>query len=253
MYDWRVIITFTYPYEAHLAKGKLESEGIEVMINDELTAQINNFYSNAIGGVKVLVKETDFERAKQILIESGYINAKESDPPKFWTQLDKFSSKIPWIGKTILEIRLLIILSLLLFIIITPIVILSLPSTVEKLVTHSWCVEKIYLNGQEFIPHSLDINMESVFGGCNESIKFYDNGIVSFPGYYTPNENAHWILKNDTLYITPFPSEKDLPLNGNLEEKNLIQSIYSGIYHFEIKGNVLKMESDSLIIYGTAY
>ena len=41
-------VTFTYPHEAHLAKNYLESEGIETEIRDELTAQVNNFYSNAI-------------------------------------------------------------------------------------------------------------------------------------------------------------------------------------------------------------
>lgn len=44
------VLSFTYPHEAHLAKGKLESEGIEVFLKDELTTQVNNFYSHAIGG-----------------------------------------------------------------------------------------------------------------------------------------------------------------------------------------------------------
>ena len=73
MDNWIIIISFTYPHEAHMAKAKLESEGIETMIQDELTAQVNNFYSNAIGGVKLLVKENDIERANIILEESKVI------------------------------------------------------------------------------------------------------------------------------------------------------------------------------------
>ncbi|PKP02187.1 MAG: phosphoenolpyruvate synthase [Bacteroidetes bacterium HGW-Bacteroidetes-6] len=73
MKNWKTIITFTQPHEAHFAKGLLESEGIETIIRDELTAQINNFYSNAIGGVRLDVKECDFVNATSILKEGGYI------------------------------------------------------------------------------------------------------------------------------------------------------------------------------------
>jgi len=73
MEDWKTIITFTQPHDAHFAKGLLESEGIETLIRDELTAQVNNFYSNAIGGVKLDVKECDTTNATNILKEGGYI------------------------------------------------------------------------------------------------------------------------------------------------------------------------------------
>lgn len=82
MNDWIVIITFIYPHEAHLAKGVLEAEGFEVQIKDELTAQVNNFYSTAIGGVKLLVQETDAERAHAALKEAGYIKEKEKETEK---------------------------------------------------------------------------------------------------------------------------------------------------------------------------
>ncbi|WP_243347525.1 putative signal transducing protein [Parabacteroides sp. FAFU027] len=68
-----VLTTFTLPHEAHMACSYLESEGIETTLQDELTAQINNFYSNAIGGVKVLVKERDAERGVTLLIEGGFV------------------------------------------------------------------------------------------------------------------------------------------------------------------------------------
>ncbi|NDV64106.1 DUF2007 domain-containing protein [Bacteroides sp. 224] len=77
MTNWITIITFIYPHEAHIAKGVLESEGIDVFIKDEMTAQVNNFYSTAIGGVKLLVNEEQRERALQILEEAGYIKTPE--------------------------------------------------------------------------------------------------------------------------------------------------------------------------------
>jgi DNA-directed RNA polymerase subunit RPC12/RpoP len=62
-----VVETFMYPHEANMAKGKLESHEIVCSLQDELTTQINNFYSNAIGGVKLVVREEDAEKAKEIL------------------------------------------------------------------------------------------------------------------------------------------------------------------------------------------
>ena len=82
MDHWIVIVTFTYPHEAHLAKGLLEAEGFEVQIKDEITAQVNNFLSTAIGGVKLLVPETDAERAYMALKEAGYIKEKETEKEK---------------------------------------------------------------------------------------------------------------------------------------------------------------------------
>src|SRR3989304_9322728 len=107
MKDWITILAFTYPHEAHLAKGKLESEGIDVQIKDEMTVQVHNFYSNAIGGVKLLVHKTDFKRANQILIDSGYVESEAQSPNKILNWIDKFTARFPLIGNTILEIRLI--------------------------------------------------------------------------------------------------------------------------------------------------
>jgi len=65
--NWVTIQTFTYPQEAYIVQGKLESEGIETFLQDEFTTQIFNFYSNAIGGVKLQVPEDCVEEAMKIL------------------------------------------------------------------------------------------------------------------------------------------------------------------------------------------
>lgn len=83
------IISFTYPHEAHLAMAYLDSNGIEVIIKDELTAQVNNFYSNAIGGVKLIVDSEDAEKALALLKEGGYIQEPEEKQPK--DKLETFS------------------------------------------------------------------------------------------------------------------------------------------------------------------
>ena len=73
MDNWTKIITFTNPQKAYLAKSLLEDSEIAVVIKDDHTAQVNFFYSNAIGGVKLFVEETQVEEALSILKESGYI------------------------------------------------------------------------------------------------------------------------------------------------------------------------------------
>ncbi|MFV8391278.1 DUF2007 domain-containing protein [Flavobacterium sp. LB2P6] len=60
------IATFQYSSEAIIFKGKLESEGIEVFMRDNNTVDSNPLYSNALGGVKLFVKNDDFEKAINI-------------------------------------------------------------------------------------------------------------------------------------------------------------------------------------------
>jgi len=62
-----VIKTFLQIIDVHLARGKLESEGIECFIEDENIISANPLYALAVGGVKLLVKDQDVVLAKQLL------------------------------------------------------------------------------------------------------------------------------------------------------------------------------------------
>jgi hypothetical protein len=73
MDQYITVLTFTYPHELNIAKGRLQSEGIACNIKDGFTTEVNPFYSNAIGGVKLQVKESDKDRALEILKEGGFI------------------------------------------------------------------------------------------------------------------------------------------------------------------------------------
>lgn len=61
------IAAFSQPIEAHLAKTRLESEGIQCFIEDENTVSVNWLYSTAVGGVKLKVRESDALRGREIL------------------------------------------------------------------------------------------------------------------------------------------------------------------------------------------
>lgn len=60
------IATFSKPVEAHLARTKLESEGIPCFVTDEQLVQVNWLFPHA-GGVKLKVSAEDASRARDIL------------------------------------------------------------------------------------------------------------------------------------------------------------------------------------------
>lgn len=64
---FRKIANYQYTSEAYLFKGKLESEGVEVFLQNENTINTDPLLSNALGGVKLFVKSEDVMKAKQIL------------------------------------------------------------------------------------------------------------------------------------------------------------------------------------------
>jgi ribosomal protein S27AE len=65
--DFVTVATFARPVEAHLARTKLESEGIPCFVTDEQLVQVNWLFPNVIGGVKLKVPASYAPRAKDIL------------------------------------------------------------------------------------------------------------------------------------------------------------------------------------------
>jgi hypothetical protein len=60
---------FSLPYEAHIAASRLDDEGIQAVIADEQIVAMNWLWSNAVGGVKLMVSNIDLEIARQVLAE----------------------------------------------------------------------------------------------------------------------------------------------------------------------------------------
>lgn len=61
------IATFQYSSEAQITKGRLEADGIEVFLRDNITIDTDPLVSNAIGGVKLKVRTEDEKTAREIL------------------------------------------------------------------------------------------------------------------------------------------------------------------------------------------
>jgi hypothetical protein len=61
------IARFQYSAEAQIVKGRLEADGIDVFLRDNITIDTDPLVSNAIGGVKLNVLAKDENEAKAIL------------------------------------------------------------------------------------------------------------------------------------------------------------------------------------------
>ena len=61
------IARYQYSSEAQIVKGRLEADGIDVFLRDNITIDTDPLVSNAIGGVKLKVLSKDAEKANAIL------------------------------------------------------------------------------------------------------------------------------------------------------------------------------------------
>jgi len=57
--------------EALLAKSMLDSAGIESFLGDENLVRLDWFYSNLVGGIKLMVREEDAKTARALLENSS--------------------------------------------------------------------------------------------------------------------------------------------------------------------------------------
>lgn len=181
-------------------KAKLESEGIECFIIDEFTNQVLDLYANAIGGVRLQIKKSDFEKAYPILVDNNIIDPKDTEPLPIWRKAEEFTSNIPLLNRLKLEFRLITLTALLSTIIFIPIGLYIMPTTYEKLIDNTWCVDYISFNNEKYLPKSLGLKLVG-FGFCNEQIYFSSQDEVDFPGFNTNPIKANWLFRSDTLFI----------------------------------------------------
>lgn len=64
---FKTIAKFQYSSEAQIIKGRLEADGIQVFLYDNITIDTDPLISNAIGGVKLKVLSHQVTEAEQIL------------------------------------------------------------------------------------------------------------------------------------------------------------------------------------------
>lgn len=61
---FKTLAVFEYSTEAQVTKSRLEAEGLQVILTDEVTIDADPLLSQAIGGVKLQVHVDDFNKAR---------------------------------------------------------------------------------------------------------------------------------------------------------------------------------------------
>jgi hypothetical protein len=82
-YSWTTVDRFFHPTDAHIAAGKLKSEGIPVFLLGINHASANWLISNALGGIRLQVPANHADVARQLLAEIAKPDAiREAKCPK---------------------------------------------------------------------------------------------------------------------------------------------------------------------------
>jgi hypothetical protein len=71
--ELETVATYAFGYQAEIARGRLEAEGIRAFLADEFLINLNWLYTNAVGGIRLRVSSADAPLAREILtqVESG--------------------------------------------------------------------------------------------------------------------------------------------------------------------------------------
>ena len=234
MENFITIMTFTGLSDLAIPRTLLEANGVKCRVLDELTIQVSPLYSNAIGGVKLQVRENDIQKAINILKDGGFITDEDLKPVNNLAKLDNVTSQLPLLKYLRPELRLIIIASIFASVIVCIMYFAISPSTYERLTGSLWCVDQIIYDGAEFNPRASDSDSEIQFiitGGCQESIIFYTDGDVSLPGGLV---GGTWALEGGSLRIS---------------QTNRYDHIYDGVYDINLSGNKLLLKSKQTTIY----
>ena len=220
--------TFTYPHELAILRSRLESEGIECFVKDELTIETYPFYSNALGGLKLQVKQSDLKKTIQILKETGYLNEEIiSGPSEMNNKIDSVTSKVPFLNKLRFEFRLIFIIMVIISLLGGIIYWAILPSTLERLIANNWCVDKVFYDSTNFQPNTVEKIQLQFEGVCTETLELnYNMRSIKLPGFNSSQITGAWKYEN-----------------------NRVQIIFTDNYEFVYKGNYkIKFSNNDLIL-----
>ena len=236
MEEFITILTFTYPHEMEIVRGRLESEGIECNVLDEFTVQVHNFYSNAIGGIKLQVKKEDLSRALQVLKASGYSIEEQPDISPIYLKIDEilgrlsniFKTKRSWTKWILISV---VVLTITLF---SYLIVEALnPSTYKYLTKNAWCVSHFTYDGQDYAPRTLGLKVV-LFGQCPDLIKFGTNGKVLIPGFNTFEVSGNWMAGDEMVFIS---------------KTDTLDYIFEGQFTVERNGRKMRLISENIIIH----
>ncbi len=235
MDGWRLVLTFDYIEEARTVKHKLESEQIDVILKDEFETGADNFESNDINIIKLLVSEKDFHRATLILQSEGYLKKGLSvKNVGLRTYFENFTARIPIIGNWVFELRAIISISILIAIIAVPTILATKPTLSEKLTSQGWCIDSFAYKGDKYHTNTLGLKIV-IKNGCTETFHFLNDGRLNLPGFDSNSVLAKWKLVNDKVVIF---------------DSDTLSHIYDGDYFLILSPTSIVLKSTSTTLKG---
>lgn len=234
MESFITVMTFNHPAELAVLRTLLEANEIEYRLLDELTVQTHPFYSNAIGGVKLQVRESHVQKAIEILKDGGFINDEDLQPPKSQNKLKNATSRIPLLKNLRPELRIMIIIFIVVVILVSITYYATSPSTYEQLTEQGWCLGQIVYNGKAYKPNTVEQFLFIVTGSCQECIYLETNGSIILPGINSRTVRGKWVLKNNSLQIS---------------QTDTLGFVYNGFYKINLAGYKLTLKSKQTTLY----
>ncbi len=115
---WVTIRTFTVPTQAMVACTVLQNEGIDHVLQDELTVQVDPFYSNAIGGVKLQVPEHQAQKALEVLQMAGFDEKHTERPTLLQNFTEQLTSGVPFVKQLDWRFRFVLLIAVLFLVLV---------------------------------------------------------------------------------------------------------------------------------------
>jgi hypothetical protein len=218
MPDFVFVTTLNSIQDLYIAKPLLESEGIIFYIKNENMLQMNPLYSNATGGLDVMVATADAPRANDILTEAGYIIEK-TEPlnlPLLDSIREWFYSLNDISFKKYKAVAIV-------FLIITTVIISvvwwynSIQKDAYDLIGSDWYVNAIYKDGRELKLNTMGaIEITYPDGSSPEMMFFYNNDQVSIPGLNSPSIVGMYSINDENSVL--------------IEKCEGLGNIFNGVY-----------------------
>lgn len=229
------IATYANISELAVAKGRLEADGIECFVQDELTVQVYNFYDQAVGGVKLQVKQEDVETARRILIESGLLADLPPDDyeARLVRKIDCLSAKIPFLGSVNIYKRFVYLVVGLSLIAVAVTFALLYKSDFELINNKAWCLYQVEHKNEILVPNTIEQFNIVIYGECTEKAKFYKNGTVVFPGFNSKSIHGTWRYEDGEMHI---------------EGVDTLGEVLNGTYDVDISGSECTLSNYSTTI-----
>ncbi len=236
------VATFASSSELAVIRAKLEYEGIETFVRDEILTQVVSFYSHAIGGIKLEVKAADEQWARQILQEAGIVKP-PPEPSAFWLGWDKICRRLPYLRRMNPVVAFMVLMSFFVsLVVVLSLIIWMFPEkkkvaknsplpTPRAVLASAWYLKDLCYDDQQFAWYAISRLYPSRH--CYSILVFSDDGQLRFPGIRKCKGRAKWVRKADSLYI----SEASGP-----------DSIYNGAYNISKADYRLVLRSDRTII-----